>query len=123
MTGQGIEPQEGKVEAIRLLDPPISVKEVRSFLGMTGYYHQCIPGYAHIAAPLTALTRKNAVFEWGPPQQEAFLQLKQALCSDSVVLHHPDPSKPYILHTDASDFAVGAILTQEDDTGLDRPVQ
>ncbi len=90
---------------------------------MTGYYHQCIPGYAHIAAPLTAMTHKNAVFEWGPRQQEAFLQLKQTLCSNSVVLHHPDPSKPYILHTDVSDFAVSAILTQEDDTGLDQPMQ
>ncbi len=110
------------MEVIRSLPPPKSVKEVWSFLGMTGYYHQCIPGYAHLAAPLTALTRKNARFIWHEAHQAAFDQLKEALCSDAVILQHPDPTKPYILHT-ASDYAVGAILTQEGDDGLDRPVQ
>ncbi len=91
-------------------------------MGMTGYNHQCIPGYAHIAAPLIALTRKHVHFRWGDEEQAAFDALRDALCTEPV-MRHPDPAKPYILHTDASDFAVGAILTQEDEGGVDRPVQ
>ncbi len=82
-----------------------------------------MPSYADVAAPVTATTPKNAHFRWGTDEQDAFEAVKDALCSDRVVMRHPDPSKPYILHTDASDFTVGAILTQKDDSGIDRPIQ
>ncbi len=122
VSGEGIEPQADKVNAIYAIPVPVTVKEVRSFLGMTGCYHQCIPEYARIAEPLTALTQKHARFEWGEAAQHTFELLKAELCFDRV-MRHPDPLKPYILHTDASDYAVGAILTQQDDSGIDHPVQ
>ena len=95
VSGEGIEPQADKVNAIYAMLAPATVKEVRSFLGMTGYYHQCIPEYARIAEPLTALTRKHARFEWGETAQRAFETLKTELCSDRV-MRHPDPLKLYI---------------------------
>ncbi len=119
VSGEGIKPQADKVNAIYAMPAPVTIKEVRSFLGMTGYYHQCIPEYARVAEPLTALTQKHARFEWA---QRAFEMLKAELCSDRV-MRHPDLLKPYILHTDASVYAVGAILIQQDDSGIDHPVK
>ena len=75
----GIKPQESKVTAIKRLQPPQSRKEIRSFLGMTGYYRNCIPDYAKITEPLVKLTRKEQGFRWGNEQQIAFDLLKEAL--------------------------------------------
>ena len=121
VSAEGIAPQAQKVEVIKGLESPNSKKEVKSFLGMTGNYRQCIPNYAYIAEPLVALTRDHIRFYWSEKEEEAFQKLKQELCSRNVMAY-PDPEKPYILHTDASDYAVGAILTQEQD-GIDRPIQ
>ena len=60
-----------KTEAIQKLREPTTLKEVRSFLGMTGYYRQCIPDYAHVAEPLEKLKRKHIRFDWGEPQRTA----------------------------------------------------
>ena len=87
---------------------------------MTGYYRQSVADYANIAEPLVSLTRKREPFIWGPEQEQAFSTLKKALVS-SPVLTYPDTTKPYVLHTDASDKAVGAILTQEQD-GQDKVI-
>ena len=122
ISGDGISPQEQKVAAVRNMMPPKTVTEVRSFLGACGYYRGCVQNYAEIAGPLVELTRKYTRFNWGPRQQEAFQRLKDVLCSDTV-LAYPDPSKPYKLYTDASDYAVGAILTQTDENGLERVIQ
>ncbi len=121
INGSGIAPQEEKTEAIRNLPVPTKVRDVRAFLGMAGYYRQCVPAFADIAAPLVRLTRKNAKFTWDDACQAAFDMLKEKLVSADVMIY-PDKDKPYILHTDASDFAVGAILTQ-DVNGLDRHIQ
>ncbi len=121
ISGDGIAPQSENTEVIQQLPVPQDVKGVRAFLGMAGYYRQCVPGFAEYAAPLNALTKKHARFEWTERHQWGFDKLKEALCSERVMIH-PDPMKPYQLHTDASDYAVGAILTQERD-GVDRPVQ
>ena len=88
---------------------------------MTGYYRSCIQDYAKIAAPLVALTKKHARFHWGESQQQAFQMLKEALISDQVMAH-PQTDKPYLLYTDACDYAIGAILCQLDDQGVERPV-
>ena len=111
-----------KTEAISNLPTPETVKEVRSFLGMAGYYRQCVPQFANVAAPLVRLTKKHARFAWGQEQQEAFEVLKELLIS-SRVMAHPDTSKPYKLYTDACDYAIGAILLQEDNEGVERPIQ
>ena len=119
---QGIATDPDKVEAIVKLPPPTNIKQVRSFLGTAGYYRQCVPKFAYLAKPLTALTRKNAKFVWSAEHQHAFDSLKNMLVS-SHVMAHPDPSKPYILYTDASDTCIGAILVQKDKAGVERVIQ
>ncbi len=99
---QGISPLPERVEAIRQLDRPQNQTAVRSFLGMANYYSKCIPGFATLALPLTILTQKKEPFRWGQEQQTAFDSLKQALV-EAPIMAHPDPNKPYILYTDASD--------------------
>ena len=107
------------VAAIQKWDRPAgkgaqAVKAVRAFLGMTGWYRKFIPFYADIAKPLTELTKKNVKWEWTPACQKAFETLRNAL-SQAPVLAVANPNKSYILHTDASDIAMSAILMQEDD--------
>ena len=118
---QGLRADPDKVSAIARMSAPDSVAQVRSLLGMTNYYRSCIENYAKIAAPLVALTKKNARFQWDQPQQNAFQNLKQALISDQVMAH-PKTDQPYLLYTDACDYAIGAILCQHDDQGIERPV-
>ena len=118
----GIHTDPEKVKAIAKLTPPRDLKGVRSFLGMTGFYRQCLPDYAQIAEPLEELKRKYAHFVWGPSQSEAFEKLKQLLTS-SHVMTAPRTDRPYKLYTDACDYAVGAILVQVDDSGTERVIQ
>lgn len=122
VSARGVNCNPDKTRAISELSQPQSVKEVRSFLGMAGYYRQCVPGFAKIAAPLVKLTRKNVRFAWGQMEQEAFDTLKKLLVS-SKVMALPDTSKPFKLYTDACDYAIGAILVQDDDVGMERPIQ
>ena len=119
---EGIRSDPEKTSAIRDMAPPRDVRAVRSFLGMTGYYRQCIPDYAHVAHPLVELTRKYAKFVWGERQHEAWKTLRDLLVSNQIMAH-PQLNKPYKLYTDACDYAVGAILCQEDENGVERPVQ
>lgn len=102
------------------MQPPTTVTEVRSFLGLVGYYQDLIPHYAELAVPLTDLTRKNATYEWTQEHQNAFVQLKQAIASQPIVIP-PDPTKPFQLLTDASDRCIGAVLCQEID-GVRHPI-
>ena len=93
---------------------PTTKKQVRSLLGLTGYYRDFIPDYSKVALPLTDLTKKGApnVVKWGDDQEEAFVSLKQCLVSKPI-LHLPDMCKEFILRTDASDYAIGAVLMQQ----------
>lgn len=121
VSGDGISQQEDKVQAIRGMAAPSDLKAVQRFLGLTGYYRQTIPGYAEKAAPLVALTRKGALFQWGQDEQHAFAALKDELTSERIMAH-PKSDQAYKLYTDASNFAVGAILAQTDADGVERPV-
>ncbi|CEM29809.1 unnamed protein product [Vitrella brassicaformis CCMP3155] len=101
-------------------------KDIRSFLGMTGYYHKYIPAYAHIAAPLTDLTKKDLKYSyeehWTEHCIRAFETLKDLLCK-APILAYPDFNQPFILKTDASNVAVGAALVQWDhETQHERPI-
>jgi len=87
------------------------VKEVRSFLGLASFYRRLVPKFAEIAKPLISLTRNDQPFTWGPSKQETFRKLKKKLCT-TPVLTFPDFSLPFILTTDASKTALGAILSQ-----------
>lgn len=121
VSADGIRPLQSRVDAILNLTAPKDVKGVRSFLGMAGYYRQCIPGFATVALPLTELTKHKEPFRWGYEHQDAFDRLKVALTS-TPVLAHPDVNRPYTLYTDASDAAVGAILVQVDKNGTERVI-
>ena len=121
--GGKVQVEMSKVEAIRRIQPPKTKKEVRTFLGLTGYYRKFIPNYATIAAALTDLTRKSQPNQitWTADCEEAFRRLKDQLCS-ALVLSTPDFTKPFVLQTDASDRGVGAVLSQSTENGMDQPV-
>ncbi|CAL8989416.1 unnamed protein product [Prunus brigantina] len=104
--------EEGKVRAIQEWEPPTKVPELRSFLGLVNYYRRFIKGYSAIAAPLTDLLKKNRTWQWTPQCQHAFDELKKALMEEPVP-RLPDLSKPFEVHTDASDFAIGGVLMQD----------
>jgi hypothetical protein len=119
---QGIRMDPEKLEPIRSLPPPTNVKELRSFLGMTNYYRKFIPKYSEIALPLTELTKKRRDFLWNEQAQQCFDQVKSLLIEDAM-LCHPMLDKPFVLQTDASDFAIAAALMQLDDKDNLRPVE
>ena len=95
----GIRANPEKTQAISSMPPPRNVKQVRSFLGMTGYYRQCIPGYANISQPLNELTKKRQKFVWNSQCQSAFDSLKRALTSENIV-RYPRIDLPYKVLTD-----------------------
>ncbi len=97
------------------------VKAVRGFLGMVGWYRKFIKNFAHIAKPLFNLTKKDVKWEWTDECERAFMKLRDAITTYPV-LRAPDPNKDFILQTDASDDALGAVLMQKDDEGELHPV-
>ena len=114
MVGRGVvRPELSKVEAIQAFSQPATKKQVRAFLGITGYYRKFIPNYSALAAPLTDLIKKNKPTKvtWTSDCEPAFQALKTYLCT-SPVLHSPNFTRPFILQTDASDRGVGALLSQ-----------
>ena len=108
----GVSPCQDKVQAIKLLQPPTTVREVRGLLGMVGWYRRFIPEFSQTSEPLISLTKKYARFKWDDKCQSAFEQLKADL-TVVPLLAYPDPNKPYILYTDASKNCIGSVLVQE----------
>jgi len=100
-----------KLAGIREWPAPTTVKGVRSFLGFGNFYRRFIGHFAELARPLNELTWKNKAFEWTDECQHSFEALK-AKFSESPVLLMPDPTKPFIVESDASKFATGAVLRQ-----------
>lgn len=121
VSDKGIKPLPDKVQAIQEMTPPQDVRGVRAFLGMAGYYRQAIPRFSEIAEPLIKLTRKCEPFIWGTEQTDAFERLKVAL-TNAPILACPDPSRPFRLYTDASQYAVGAILVQDSPEGEEKVI-
>ena len=119
----GVSMQQHKVEAVRNWPTLQSVRDVRSFLGLAGFYRRFVRGYAQIALPLTDLTHTvdGPGFVWGQKEQRAFDALKRAL-TEAPVLAHPDPQRQWTVQADASGFAIGAVLSQQQDDGTMRPV-
>ena len=111
VTEEGLLPDPSLLAAIRDIPPPKTATEVRSFLGLAGYYCRYVKGFAAIAAPLHALTRKDALFHWSEDCQAAFDQLKARLTT-SPITAFPDFSQEFRLYTDASTAGLGAILAQ-----------
>ena len=123
IVGNGmVQPERGKLQGVEAFSNAKTKKEVRFFLGLTGYYRKFIPDYASIAASLTDFTKKTSPNQvlWNERCEAAFKRLKDLLCS-APVLQSPDFERDFVLQTDASD-GVGAVLSQVDDTGADHPV-
>lgn len=110
ISGHGVEMDNSKVQSVLDWPVPTSIKQLRGFLGLTGYYRRFIKNYAAIASPLTALL-KNDSFTWDSQATMAFNALKQAI-TQAPVLALSDFSQVFILETDASGSGVGAILSQ-----------
>jgi RNase H-like domain found in reverse transcriptase/Reverse transcriptase (RNA-dependent DNA polymerase)/Integrase zinc binding domain len=105
-----------KLAGIEDWPAPTNVKGVRSFLGFGNFYHRFIGHFADLVRPLNDLTRKDKVFEWSKECQTAFDVLKKKF-GKSPVLLMPDPAKPFVIESDASKFATGAVLRQKDENG------
>ncbi len=103
-----------KLKGVADWPKPNTPTDIRKFLGFTGYYRYFIQGYSKIARPLLDLTKKAIIWNWGEPQQRTFEELKTHMCS-CPVLTQPDFSRQFFLHTDASAYGMGAILSQEGD--------
>lgn len=123
--GKGVlQPQEDKVQKIQDAKRPETKKELRSFLGLAGYYRRFIPNFAAVAAPLTDLTKASEPnhISWGDSQEQAFNTLKMKMIS-TPILQLPDCQQPFILRTDASNIGIGAVLLQRnEEIGDDFPV-
>jgi len=109
----GVRPSPGKVAALHDWVAPKSLSEVRTFLGFAGYYRRFVKDYSQTALPLTALTKKNVCFTWGPSEEAAYQSLRHALM-EVPLLHYVRPDLPFFLDTDASGYAIGAVLSQRD---------
>lgn len=115
----GVAMDPRKVKSILEWPRPKTVTDVRSFLGMVGYYRKFLKHFAEISAPLVELTKKGMPWSWDATQQYAFDALKEML-TDAPTLLIPDtsPGQSFVIHADASDFAVGAVLLQDQGQGL-----
>ena len=109
---EGIEPVPEKLDSIKNMPAPRTSKEVKQFLGLIGYYRKFIPKFSDVARPLIYLTKKDMPYEWTAECTKTFKMLKSLLIQEPI-LKYPDPSKPYILYTDASKYAWSCVLTQE----------
>lgn len=119
-----IAPDESKFEAIKGYPAPTNKKELQRFLGLANYYRRFLPNLAKISLPMTELLKKGKSYEWHLDCQGAFEKIKEILIN-SCALFMPDFNLPFTLTTDASEFALGAVLSQQvlmDDERVDRPI-
>jgi hypothetical protein len=117
----GIKMDPIKVEAVTQWPTPESVHDIQIFLGFANFYRRFIRGYSRTIAAITKLLKKGVKFRWGTAAENAFQDLKRAF-STAPILRHFDPNKPLILETDASDFAMGAVISQRGDDGKLYPI-
>ena len=112
MTPHGLQPNNHNLEAVRSFPQPSYLRQLRQFLGLTSYYCRFIVGYAKLAHPLIALTRKGAVFNWSVECEVAFDHTLRDKLSTSPLLDYLDFNKDFTLETDERKLGLGAILSQ-----------
>ncbi|KAL4317959.1 hypothetical protein GQ457_18G010090 [Hibiscus cannabinus] len=112
VSSEGIWMDPKKVEAIVNWKQPTSVTEIRSFLGLAGYYRRFVSGFSKVAAPLTKLLQKGVKYEWSDARQQAFEKLKEAL-TNAPVLIQPVSGKEFVEYSYASYVGLGCVLMQE----------
>lgn len=107
---EGVRPDTKKVEAIKALRPPLTRKELRSFIGMVNFYRDMWKSRSHLLAPLTKLMSENLKFEWTEVEQKAFDEVKRTISAESL-LTYPDFSIPFDVYTDASREMWPSVIT------------
>ncbi|WP_440705198.1 RNase H-like domain-containing protein, partial [Cysteiniphilum sp. E12A11] len=112
VSASGIRVDPSKISAILDWKPPRNVTEVRSFLGLAGYYRRFVKGFSMIATPMTKLLQKDVKFEWTEKCQKSFDQLKTYL-TEAPVLVQPKSGKELFIYSDASLNGLGCVLMQE----------
>lgn len=117
----GISMDPIKVAAIKDWATPKSVFDIQVFLGLANFYRRFVKNYSKIAAPLTALLKKNAKFVWSSAAEASFNDLKSRLMTGPILRHY-DHTKASVVEPDASDYALGAVISQYDDDGVLHPV-
>lgn len=120
ITSEGLKPNNDKIDAVLKYPLPTSVTEIKSFLGLVGYYRKFIKDFARITRPMTLCLKKGRKILLDDEYKESFEICKKIL-TNAPLLQFPDFEKPFILTTDASNYAIGAVLSQGS-IGSDRPV-
>lgn len=120
ITEDGVKPNPEKIKTIRDFPTPKNPKHIKQFLGLVGYYRKFIKNFSRIAKPLTTLLKKSVEWKWEQPQEAAFQTLRETLITEPI-LQYPNFRLPFILTTDASNKAIGAVLSQGQ-AGTDLPV-
>lgn len=108
LTVEGVQVDDNEIKVMQEGPVPRNITELRGFLGLTGYYRKFVKNYGLIARPLTDMTKKGG-FKWNEQGQQAFELLKEAM-KTTPVLAMPNFELPLEVHTDASNFGIGAIL-------------
>lgn len=121
ITPKGIAPDPDKISCIVAMKEPTTVKHLLSFIQSCSWFRKFVPNFSQVAQPLTMLTKKNQPWMWGEAQANAFNELKRLLTS-SPILVQPDYTRPFILRTDASGYALGAALLQGETPQDERPI-
>jgi hypothetical protein len=118
----GVQMDPSKLAAITSWPIPKSVRDIRVFLGLANFYRRFVRNFSKIVSPMTSLLRKNHKFDWTPAAREAFDNLRSAFTT-APILRHFNPTLPVILEADASDYAIGAIISQRDpEDGVLHPI-
>ena len=112
LSEKGVSTCPEKVDSIVKMGRPSCITGIRSFLGRSGFYRRFCRSYSAVAAPMTRLTKKGAKFEWNSEVEQAWNTIKEMLVN-SPILAHPDLDKRFTLISDASAYAIGAILAQK----------
>ncbi|CAC5363264.1 Retrovirus-related Pol polyprotein from transposon 297 [Mytilus coruscus] len=112
---KGVQTDPAKVKAVKEIQSPKNVTQVRSFVGLASYYRKFIQGFSKIAKPLFDLTKKDKKFHWNQDCEDSFLELKNKLMSAPILAFPQVGGNNFIFDTDASAYAIGAVLSQVQD--------
>ncbi len=104
---------ESKIKTIKDYPVPKSIKDIKKFLGLAGFYRKLLSNFSELVAPLSVMQCKNVTFYWNSDCQKSFDKVISLLCSSPIVAM-PNPELPYIVKVDSSKFSVRCILEQED---------
>ncbi|XP_043191558.1 uncharacterized protein K02A2.6-like [Amphibalanus amphitrite] len=121
LSSAGITPRTATVEAMRAAPRPSNSQELRSFLGLAGWFARFITGYAAVVRPLSAMLKKDSEFDWSDEADTSFNRIKE-LVTSRPILQPFDPALPTVVTSDASDRGAGAVLAQLHPDGTERPV-